>query len=100
MTTFLTHIKGTLQELLLETNKAGLSNSDKNTATDRGHDEDYCWKWEPSSDLVNAIGHLEFRWCPSPQPPIQWVPGALYLGVKQQAREADHSLPSSAEVKE
>jgi hypothetical protein len=29
------------------------------------------------------------------QPPIQWVLGALSLG-----READHSLPSSAEVKE
>jgi hypothetical protein len=29
------------------------------------------------------------------QPPIQWVPGALSPG-----READHSPPSSAEVKE
>jgi hypothetical protein len=34
------------------------------------------------------------------QPPIQWVPGALSLGVKRQGREADHSSPSSAEVKE
>jgi hypothetical protein len=34
------------------------------------------------------------------QPPIQWVPGALSLGVKRQGREADHSPPSSAEVKE
>jgi hypothetical protein len=34
------------------------------------------------------------------QPPIQWVLGALYLGVKRPGREADHSLPSSAEVKE
>jgi hypothetical protein len=34
------------------------------------------------------------------QPPIQWVPGALSLGVKQADREADHSPPSSAEVKE
>jgi hypothetical protein len=33
------------------------------------------------------------------QPPIQWVPGALSLGVKRPGREADHSLPSSAEVK-
>jgi hypothetical protein len=33
------------------------------------------------------------------QPPIQWVPGALSLGVKRQDREADHSHPSSAEVK-
>jgi hypothetical protein len=33
------------------------------------------------------------------QHPIQWVPGALSLGVKQPGREADHSLPSSAKVK-
>jgi hypothetical protein len=32
-------------------------------------------------------------------PPIQWVPGALSLGVKRPKREADHSPPSSAEVK-
>jgi hypothetical protein len=31
---------------------------------------------------------------------IQWVPGALSLGVKRPGREADHSPPSSAEVKE
>jgi hypothetical protein len=34
------------------------------------------------------------------QPPIQWVPGAPSLGVKQPGREADHSPPSSAEIKE
>jgi hypothetical protein len=34
------------------------------------------------------------------QPPIQWVPGALFLGVKRPGREAGHSSPSSAEVKE
>jgi hypothetical protein len=34
------------------------------------------------------------------QPPIQWVPGALSLGVKRLEREADHSPPSSAKVKE
>jgi hypothetical protein len=34
------------------------------------------------------------------QRPIQWVPGALSLGVKQPGREADYSPPSSAEVKE
>jgi hypothetical protein len=32
--------------------------------------------------------------------PIQWVPGALSLGVKRPGIEADHSPPSSAEVKE
>jgi hypothetical protein len=34
------------------------------------------------------------------QPPIQWVPGALFLGVKRPGREADHSPPYSAEIKE
>jgi hypothetical protein len=34
------------------------------------------------------------------QPPIQWVPGVLYLGIKRPGREADHSPPSGAEVKE
>jgi hypothetical protein len=34
------------------------------------------------------------------QPPIQWVPGTPSLGVKRLGREADHSYPSSAEVKE
>jgi hypothetical protein len=34
------------------------------------------------------------------QPPIQWVRGALSLGVKWPGREADLSPPSSTEVKE
>jgi hypothetical protein len=34
------------------------------------------------------------------QPPMQWVPGSLFLGVKRPGREADHSPPSSAKVKE
>jgi hypothetical protein len=33
------------------------------------------------------------------QPPIQWVPRALSLGVKRPGHESDHSPPSSAEVK-
>jgi hypothetical protein len=35
----------------------------------------------------------------STQPPIQWVPETLFPGVKRPVRAADHSLPSSAEVK-
>jgi hypothetical protein len=31
------------------------------------------------------------------QPPIQWVPGVLSLGVNRPGREADHPPPSSAE---
>jgi hypothetical protein len=33
------------------------------------------------------------------QPPIQWVRGALSLGVKRPGHEADHSHPSGAAVK-
>jgi hypothetical protein len=33
------------------------------------------------------------------QPPIHWVQGALSPGVKRQGYEADHSPPTSAEVK-
>jgi hypothetical protein len=33
------------------------------------------------------------------EPPIQWVPVALSLRIKRLGREADHSPPSSAEVK-
>jgi hypothetical protein len=32
-------------------------------------------------------------------PRIQWVPGAVSPRVKRQEREADHSPPPSAEVK-
>jgi hypothetical protein len=31
-------------------------------------------------------------------PPIQWVAGALFLGLKRPDRESDHSPPPSAEV--
>jgi hypothetical protein len=37
-------------------------------------------------------------WGPT-QPPIQWVPSALSLGVKRQGREADHSSPTSPKIK-
>jgi hypothetical protein len=41
-----------------------------------------------------------FRPIPRPtQPRIQWVPAATSPGVKGQGCEADHSPPSSAEVK-
>jgi hypothetical protein len=44
---------------------------------------------------------IVFRMTVGPtHPPIQWVPGALSLGVKRLGHEADHSPPSSAKVKE
>jgi hypothetical protein len=36
----------------------------------------------------------------STQPPIQWEQGSLSLGVMWTGRDADHSPPSSAGVKE
>jgi hypothetical protein len=33
------------------------------------------------------------------QPPIRWIPHALSPGVKRPGREADHSRPSSTDVK-
>jgi hypothetical protein len=32
------------------------------------------------------------------QPPIQWITGALSLGVKQPGHEADHSPPFIADI--
>jgi hypothetical protein len=34
-----------------------------------------------------------------PTQPLQWVPGCICLDVKRPGREADHSPPSTAEVK-
>jgi hypothetical protein len=43
----------------------------------------------------------EYRTALGPtQRSIQWIPGALSLWVKRPGREADHSPPSRAEVKE
>jgi hypothetical protein len=63
----------------------------------------HCWS------ICIVKGHRGWEFFSSPvsrtargpsQPPIQWVPGALFLEVKQLGYEADHSPPSSAEVKE
>jgi hypothetical protein len=35
----------------------------------------------------------------STQPSIRWVPGSIRTGIKRPGREADHSPPSSTEVK-
>jgi hypothetical protein len=48
-----------------------------------------------------AVRRNEFPRALGPtQPPIQWLPGALYPAVKRPGCEADHLPPSSAEVKE
>jgi hypothetical protein len=44
--------------------------------------------------------HIRYDQLGSTQPPIQWVLEVLSVGVKRPGREADHSPPYSAEVKE
>jgi hypothetical protein len=60
----------------------------------------------PRRRSLNLGGGKNFHFSMSSRPvlgptqlPIQWVPGALYLGVKRPGREADQSPPASAEVK-
>jgi hypothetical protein len=44
------------------------------------------------SDVVSVGGRVLFRnSSDTVQPPIQWVPGAISLGVKRPGRETDHS---------
>jgi len=46
--------------------------------------------------LFTTVSRLALR---PTQPPIQWVLGALSLGVKWPGHEADHSSPSGAKFK-
>jgi hypothetical protein len=42
----------------------------------------------------------QFLPAPGPtHPPIKWIAGPVFPGVKRSGREADHSPPSNAEVK-
>jgi hypothetical protein len=54
----------------------------------------FCCQCDSSFRLLTRI------FIPFTQLPIQWVLGALSLGVKWPCSETDHSPPSSAEVKE
>jgi len=59
---------------------------------ERGFDS----RWGLGVFLFNTM----FRMTLGPtQPPIQWVLGALSLGLKQLGHEADHSPPSSAKIR-
>jgi hypothetical protein len=63
------------------------------------------WHWAGSHEALRfspvSLHSTASRMALGPtQPLIQWVPGAHSLGVKRAGREADHSPPSSAEVKE
>jgi hypothetical protein len=53
--------------------------------------------WELGIFLFSTMSRLSLG---PTQSPIQWVLEALSPGIKQLGCEADHSPPSSAEVKE
>jgi hypothetical protein len=53
----------------------------------------------PAGDGNSSLNHRVQNGSGPTQPPIQWVPAALSVGVKRPGREVDHSLPSSAKVK-
>jgi hypothetical protein len=58
------------------------------------------WRFESQRGLGIFLFTTMSRLALGPtQPPFQWVPGALPLGVKGTGHEADHSSPISAEVK-
>jgi len=58
------------------------------------------WDFESQWELGIFLPTTAFRTVLEPtQLPIQWVAGALSLGVKWLGCEVDHSLPSSAKVK-
>jgi hypothetical protein len=46
-----------------------------------------------------SLLHSVLTGCGAHQPPVQWVPDDLSLGVKRPGREANHSPTSSTEVK-
>jgi hypothetical protein len=51
--------------------------------------------------VKNVIFSTSFRPVLRPtQPPIQWVPEDLFMGVKQPGSDAHHLPPSSSKVKE
>jgi hypothetical protein len=54
----------------------------------------------PAGDGNFSLHRVQNGSAPPLQPPIQWVPGALSLGVKRPGRKADHSPTPNAEVKE
>jgi hypothetical protein len=61
------------------------------------------WTWQSGFESRQGMGIFLFTTVSRPalgptQPHIQWLPGALSLGVKRLGREADHSPPSRAEV--
>jgi hypothetical protein len=66
-------------------------NSDGLRSAQTGFDSRQCKTFLFSTSFRSALGPT--------QRPIQWVPQTLLPGIKRSGREADHSPPTSAEVK-
>ena len=56
--------------------------------------------WNPNRDKAFSSNPMctDWLWSP-PNPPIEWVSGALCMGIKWLGHEADYSPPSTADVK-
>jgi hypothetical protein len=46
--------------------------------------------------LLSTVSRLGLKFT---HPPFQWIPQAIYLGLKESENEAEHSPPSGAEIK-
>jgi len=68
-------------------------------ATGYGLDDRGCRVRFPVGTRNFSLHHRVQTGFATHQPPIQWVPGSLFLGVKRPGSEAHHSPPSGAEVK-
>jgi hypothetical protein len=53
----------------------------------------------PVGSRIFSSPHRPDRFWGPPSPPTQWVQRFLSPGVKREGREADHTSPTSAEVK-
>jgi hypothetical protein len=68
-------------------------------------DKDLLWAGRPRgrSSSPGRVKNFHFSISSRPalgtQPAIQWVQAALSPGLNRQGREADHSSPTSAEIK-
>jgi hypothetical protein len=56
-------------------------------------------RFVPRGDMRFSLLHKDQDRSESHTTSIQWVARAVFSGLKRQRREADNSLPSSAEVK-
>jgi hypothetical protein len=57
------------------------------------------WGWTAGVRFPAGARFLSPAWLLGPTQPIKWVPGALSSGVKCPGHEADHSPPTTVDVK-